>query len=171
MKLVFDIETNGLYDDVSCIHCLAYRELGTNKTFVFNDTGSQQSITTGITHLMEADVLIGHNSIGYDLPVIKKLYPFFDTAGTMIDTLILSRIYHSEILKLDAKRKWPHMPVHCQGRHSLEAWGYRLGEYKGSFAKATDWKEWSQDMEDYMIQDVNVTTKLWSYFVQNYLSS
>ncbi len=43
------------------------------------------------------------------------------------------------------------------GRHSLEAWGYRLGEYKGSFSKTTDWKEWSQEMEDYCIQDVVVT--------------
>ena len=49
--------------------------------------------------------------------------------------------------------------------HSLEAYGYRLGEYKGDFAKTTDWKEWSQEMQDYCVQDVNVTTKLWRHFL------
>jgi hypothetical protein len=171
MKVVFDIETNGLYDDVSCIHCLAYKDLETKEVFIFNDTGSKQSITAGITHLMEADLLIGHNSIGYDLPVIKKLYPFFQTSAQTLDTLILSRIYHADMLKLDGKRNWPQMPAQLYGRHSLESWGYRLGEYKGGFAKNTDWKEWSQDMEDYMVQDVNVTTKLWSYFVKNFLTT
>lgn len=170
MKLVFDIETNGLYDDVSCIHCLAYKDLDTGNVLVFNDSGTTQSITTGITHLMEAELLIGHNSIGYDLPVIKKLYPFFHTSAQSLDTLILSRIYHADMLQLDGKRKWPQMPVQLYGRHSLESWGYRLGEYKGGFAKTTDWKEWSQDMEDYMVQDVNVTTKLWSHFVKHFLT-
>jgi hypothetical protein len=75
------------------------------------------------------------------------------------------------MLKLDGKRNWPQMPAQLYGRHSLESWGYRLGEYKGGFAKNTDWKEWSQDMEDYMVQDVNVTTKLWSYFVKNFLTT
>ena len=44
------------------------------------------------------------------------------------------------------------------GRHSLESYGYRLGEYKGDFGKTSDWKEWSQEMQDYMVQDVVVTT-------------
>ena len=40
----------------------------------------------------------------------------------------------------------------------------RLNEFKGAFGSTTDWKEWSQEMEDYCIQDVNVTTKLWKHF-------
>ena len=171
MKLVFDIETNGLYDDVSCIHCLAFRDLETNETLVFNDTGREPSVITGINYLMEASLLVGHNAIGYDLPVIKKLYPFFETQAQKVDTLVLSRIYHADMLKHDSKSNWPHMPIQLQGRHSLESWGYRLGEYKGGFAKSTDWKEWSQDMEDYMVQDVNVTTKLWDYFLKNFLTT
>ena len=46
---------------------------------------------------------------------------------------------------------------------TLENLGYRLGEYKGSFGKTTDWKEWSQEMQDYCIQDVIVTTNYASF--------
>jgi len=171
MNLIFDLETDGLYNDVTCIHCLAYRDLETGSTFVFNDTGTKESISTGLTHLMEADALVGHNIIGYDIPVIQKLYPFFDCIPDTIDTLVLSRIFHADMLKHDQQAKRSKMPAQLAGRHSLEAWGYRLGEYKGGFAKATDWKEWSQDMEDYMVQDVNVTTKLWGYFTKNFLTT
>ena len=57
------------------------------------------------------------------------------------------------------------MPLQLYGRHSLEAYGYRLGEYKGNFGKLTDWSDWSQDMEDYCKQDVNVTRRLWKHFL------
>ena len=85
--------------------------------------------------------------------------------GIIIDTLILSRLYHPNLLDIDKKHAWKHMPLQLYGRHSLESYGYRLGEYKGSFAHNTDWKNWSQEMEDYCVQDVNVTTKLWNHFL------
>ena len=69
------------------------------------------------------------------------------------------------MMEVDKRHKWKHMPLQLYGRHSLESYGYRLGEYKGSFAKDTDWKEWSQDMQDYCVQDVNVTNKLWKHFI------
>jgi hypothetical protein len=164
MNLVFDIETNGLYDDVTCIHCVGILDLDTKQTLVFNDEGSEQPITKGIQLLEDASSLIGHNIVGYDIPVIKKLYPWFNPKGKVLDTLLLSRLYHANILDIDNRRKWKHMPLQLYGRHSLESYGYRLGEYKGSFGKTADWKMWSQEMQDYMVQDVNVTTKLWKHF-------
>jgi hypothetical protein len=164
MNLVFDIETNGLYDDVTCIHCVGILDLDTKQTFVFNDEGSEQPITKGVQMLEDASSLIGHNIVGYDIPVIKKLYPWFNPKGKVLDTLLLSRLYHANILDIDNRRKWKHMPLQLYGRHSLESYGYRLGEYKGNFGKTTDWKMWSQEMQDYMVQDVNVTTKLWKHF-------
>jgi hypothetical protein len=66
------------------------------------------------------------------LPVIRKLYPWFTSSGsTVLDTLVLSRICHADILKTDQKRKWKGMPPQLYGRHSLESYGYRLGEHKG----------------------------------------
>ena len=164
MNLIFDLETDGLYNDVTQIHCLAIHDLDTDQTFVFNDQGSEQPISRGLQILEDANNIIGHNIIGYDLPVIKKLHPWFEPNGRAIDTLLLSRLLHTDILEVDRKRKWPHMPLQLYGRHSLESYGHRLGEYKGGFGKTTDWKEWSQDMQDYCQQDVQVTNKLWHHF-------
>lgn len=169
MNLVFDIETDGLYDDVTCVHCVCIHDLDTEETYVFNDQGNAEPITRAVTMLEEADHIIGHNSIGYDIPVLKLLYPFFTPGGTVLDTLVLSRCVHPDLLAIDQKRKWRHMPLQLYGRHSLEAYGYRLGEYKGSFGKTADWKQWSPEMQDYMVQDVNVTSKLWRHF-QKYLT-
>jgi hypothetical protein len=72
-------------------------------------------------------------------------------------------------MEVDKRQAWKHMPLQMYGRHSLEAYGYRLGEYKGNFAKTTDWSDWSQEMEDYCEQDVKVTTKLCDHF-QPYLN-
>jgi hypothetical protein len=164
MMLIFDIETDGLYNDVTCVHCVGIYDQETDQTLAYNDQGDQEPITKAIQRLEDADRIIGHNIIGYDLPVIKKLFPWFEPRGEIVDTLLLSRLYHADILRTDQKRKWNQMPLQLWGRHSLEAYGYRLGEYKGCFGKTTDWKEWSQDMQDYMLQDVNVTRKLWKHF-------
>jgi hypothetical protein len=171
MNLVFDIETNGLYDDATLIHCIGIHDLDAKETHVFNDQGNAQPITKGVQLLEDACSIVGHNIIGYDIPVIRKFYPWFTPSGTVMDTLVLSRVYHADILKVDQKRRWNHMPLQLYGRHSLESYGYRLGEYKGSFGKTTDWKEWSEDMQEYMMQDVNVTTKLWNHFRQKFLTS
>ena len=166
--IIFDIETNGLLHDVTTIHCavLQYTEEGT--TVSYNDQGGPP-ITAAVNFLAEADKIVGHNIIGYDIPVIKKLYPFFEPEGEIVDTLLLSRLYHPNMIELDKKHNWNHMPLQLYGRHSLESYGYRLGEYKGSFSKSTDWKEYSQEMEDYCAQDVNVTRKLCNHF-QPYLN-
>jgi hypothetical protein len=112
-----------------------------------------------------ADYIIGHNIVGFDLPLIKSIYAWFNPTGIIIDTLLLSRLYHPNLLDIDKQHAWKHMPLQLYGRHSLESYGYRLGEYKGNFSQSTDWQEWSQEMEDYCVQDVNVTTKLWKHFL------
>lgn len=165
MNLLFDIETDGLYDNVKQIHCVAIKDLDTGESYVFNDQGNQQPIARAITMLEDADHIIGHNIINYDVPVIQKFYAWFEPK-CCVDTLLLSRLYHADILKIDQKREWKHMPLQLYGRHSLESYGYRLGEYKGGFAKQTDWKDWSQDMEDYCVQDLQVTHKLWKHFLK-----
>ena len=163
--LVFDIETNGLLYDVSKIHCISTFDTKEEKTYVYNnqDDGTP-SVSVGISQIMEADTIVGHNIIGYDLAVLRKLSDGFHTDATVIDTLVLSRLYHPNLMEIDKKRQWRHMPLQLYGRHSLEAYGYRLGEYKGDFGKTSDWQEWSQEMQDYMVQDVNVTTKLCEHF-------
>ena len=185
---MFDLETNGLLHDATRIHCLALHWGEDDRTEAFNDEpygdgtydikeeapmAGNYAIHTGLQWLETADVLIGHNIIGFDLPIIRKFYPWFNPSGTIVDTLLLSRLYHPNLLDIDKYRKergyLKHMPLQLYGRHSLEAWGHRLGDYKGNFSKTTDWKEWSQEMQDYCIQDVAVTTKLCNHF-QKYLN-
>jgi len=167
--IIFDLETNGLLNDASHIHCAVLNYLDTNETLSYNDEcpgkGMSSPVVRAVQHLEMADYIIGHNILGFDLPIIKRLYPFFNPTGIVIDTLLLSRLYHPNLLDIDKKNEWKHMPLQLYGRHSLESYGYRLGEYKGNFAKTTDWKIWSQEMEDYCVQDVNVTVKLWKHFL------
>lgn len=165
MTLIFDLEANGLVHDVTRIHCLGIYDTETKQTLVYNDEGNTEPLTRGIQRLEDADVIVGHNIINYDLAVIRKLYPWFQNVGRVLDTLVLSRLYHADILKTDQKRKWSKMPMQLYGRHSLESYGYRLGEYKGEYGKTADWKEWTQEMQDYCLQDVNVTVKLWHHFL------
>ena len=164
VSLIFDLETNGLLHEVSTIHCLAIYDFNTKETISYNDQGNEEPIVRGVQRLADADCIMGHNVIGYDIPVLRKLYPWFISPGIVIDTLLLSRLYHSNMIEVDKKQNWKNMPLKLYGRHSLESYGYRLGEFKGSFGKDTDWKNWSQEMEDYCIQDVHVTTKLWNHF-------
>ena len=173
--ILFDLETNGLLNDATRIHCISFYSKETNTIESFNDEkyadnpkdlpmGGNYSITTALGFIESADYIIGHNIINFDIPVIKKLYHWFNPRGTIIDTLLLSKLYHTDLFNIDKLKNWNHMPLQLYGRHSLEAYGYRLGEYKGEYGKTTDWKEWSQEMEDYCIQDVAITMKLCDHF-------
>ena len=173
--MIFDLEANGLVNDATRIHCVSLYWSDTDISETFNDEkysekakelpmGSNYSITTALTQLEVADVLVGHNIIGYDIPLIKRIYHWFNPRGIIVDTLLLSRLYHPNLFDIDKRHNWKHMPLQLYGRHSLEAYGYRLGEYKGNFGKTSDWKQWSREMEDYCIQDVVVTRKLCDHF-------
>ena len=173
--LIFDIETNGLYNDATQIHCIAFYDSETNEVESYNDEcdwknptgagkGMSSPVVRAIQFIEQAEVIVGHNIINYDIPVIRKIYPFFEPRGIIIDTLLLSRLYHPRLIDIDKDRNWKHMPLQLYGRHSLESYGYRLGEYKGDYSKNTDWKKWSKEMEDYCKQDVVITKKLCDHF-------
>ena len=167
--LVFDLETDGLVKDATKIHCLCIYDTDAEETYTFNDEGNKEPIVRGVQLLDDADCIVGHNIINFDIPILASFYPWFRRDRDCIDTLLLSRLFHPDILKVDQERKWKHMPLKLYGRHSLESYGYRLGEYKGEFGKSTDWQEWSPEMETYCAQDVNVTVKLCDHF-HKYLS-
>ena len=165
MTLVFDLETNGLLNDVTRIHCIAIYDSITDEIETYNDEkNNKYSISEGLNKLLVADTIVGHNIIGFDIPCISKLYNYFTPRSRIVDTLLLSRLYHPNLYDIDFKHEWPFMPLKLYGRHSLESYGYRLGEYKGEFGKTSDWSEWSQEMEDYCAQDVEVTKKLCDHF-------
>ncbi|WP_266156760.1 DNA polymerase [Dyella silvatica] len=119
--------------------------------------------------LMEADAIGGHNIIGFDIPAIQKVYPWFKPKGLIRDTLIMSRLIFTDLVERDFNfaKKTPTFGKNLIGSHALEAWGIRLGEWKGDYAKECKangidpWARWNQEMDDYCLQDVVVTWKLW----------
>ena len=60
-------------------------------------------ITEALHWLTHADVIVGHNIIGYDLPVLRKTYSWFEPCNNVIDTLVLSRLYHPNMMEIDKK--------------------------------------------------------------------
>lgn len=163
--LVWDIESDGLYDQVTKIHCIVIYDLNLKQTFSYGP----DCIGDAIKHLCNADVLIGHNILFYDCPVIQKLTQTNFT-GRIIDTLICTRlIWPKELLyELDTEQ-YTEVPKKLRGSAGLKAWGYRLADNKIEFK---DFSEYSQEMLDYCIQDVAVTTKLFELIQkQNYAES
>jgi DNA polymerase I-like protein with 3'-5' exonuclease and polymerase domains len=90
------------------------------------------------------------------------MFPWFDAKGIeLCDTLILSRQFFPHVLGIDYKIRKKDMPMKLYGRHSLEAWGWRLDYHKGDYKDHADWSVWSQEMQDYCVRDVEVTSLLW----------
>lgn len=170
MALIFDIETDGLMDTVTKIHCLVVKDTQTGDVYKYVD-----DIEEGLKFLMKLnDVVCGHNVIKFDIPVIQKLYPWFKVDQSKVyDTLVVSRLIYSDLRERDgANVEKGLLPSKMWASHSLEAWGYRLGLMKGEYSSwfydqcklrlveykpGDEWKTYCQEMLDYCIQDVEVT--------------
>lgn len=173
MRLIADIETDGLMAEVTQIHCLVLRNIDTGKVHIFNSQSPVMTIEAGLAMASAADLTVWHNGINYDCPVIQKLYPSHHWAEKkVIDTLVYARLVYPDLWDIDTKLyEKGKLPGHLRKRQSLEAWGHRLGEYKGDYQgdpniadekerKKRKWESWNQAMEDYCVQDTEVTLKL-----------
>ena len=90
--LIFDLETDGFLAKCSKVHCLSIYDTEDDTIVTYNDEGDKDPIVRGIKRLLESDCICGHIILGFDIPVIKKLYPFFEEAPYSIDTRLLSRL-------------------------------------------------------------------------------
>ena len=165
--LVFDLESDGLYDNVTVIHCIVIYDIQTKQTHRYGP----DLIVSAIDHLSSGDVLIGQNILFFDIPVLQKLFP--DTAkfrGRIIDTLICTQlIWPKEVLYDLDTEQYPEVPKNLKGRAGLKAWGYRLSNYKIEFK---DFSAYSEEMLLYCEQDVRVTLQLFQFIQkQNYAES
>lgn len=158
-EYVFDIETNGLLESLDTIHCLVIKDINTKQNYSFKPN----QVAEGLELLKEADTLIGHNILKFDIPAIQKIYPEFKTKGNHLDTIVLSRLVWPDIKDLDFKKISldKNFPSKMIGRHSLESWGYRLNYLKGDYGKQNDWSQWSEDMQTYCERDVDLNAKLY----------
>lgn len=180
---IFDIETDGLYDDVTKIHLLVIRDIVTREQRVYRNNESENTIEQGLRFLMECAaagemVVGGHHVIRYDIPVIRKLFPWFSLPEiAVVDTIVLARLIYPDLRKQDAiLLKKGKLPKHLYKKYSLEAWGRRLDNFKGEYEgdptiadekerKARKWERWNPAMEAYCIQDVDTTETLYKFLM------
>lgn len=163
---IFDIETNGLLPEMDRIHCIVMVDVDTAVVTVHrSDKGG---INEALRLLEDADRIIGHNIMDFDIPGIQKIYGAWSPKGQVIDTLVLSRLIWPEIKTQDfANIKAKGFPGFLVGRHGLEAWGHRLGFNKGDYSKEMKaqgldpWAVVNDSMVNYCINDVNLNLRLW----------
>lgn len=179
--LVFDLESDGLLDTISKIHCIHVHDRATGKSYRFNDgwyhdlegrrtkrAPADGSVEDGVRFL-HGRYVCGQNIIRYDVPAIRKLYPWFQPAR-VFDTKVASQVIWTNLFDVDMallrKGKLPEefSKKGLVGRNSLAAWGYRLGNYKGDFDPKDYGHTWAtmpftEEMDDYGAQDVVVTNQ------------
>jgi DNA polymerase I-like protein with 3'-5' exonuclease and polymerase domains len=138
MKIVLDIETNSTHDKIwMCVT----RDIETDEVKVWKAANGLQK------YLEVCDLIIMHNGINFDAPVLRKNWNVTMKLSQVYDTLVASRLLNPSL----------------ENGHSLAAWGERLGYAKGDF---NDWDAGATpEMEQYCIQDTRVTAKLYNHLV------
>ena len=146
-QIVFDIEANGLNPDK--VWCIVAYEREAKEYYVwsgddlhcFKDWIKEQGIKE----------VIGHNIIGYDIPVLERILNVDFSNLQITDTLVMSRLAEPS----------------RQGGHSLENWGQLLNQPKGEHS---DWDNFSQDMVEYCKQDVRVNELVYQRLLRDLAS-
>lgn len=162
--LVFDLETNDLLPKLTTVHSLAIRDYTTGKLVLScaHKRKGHPPIEQGLELLSQAEKVFGHNLIEFDIPAIQKVYPGWETKARVWDTLIMVRTRFAHIKESDfALWRKAKLPPKLIGSHSLEAWGHRLGNYKGAFAGP--WDTWTPEMQSYCEQDTSVPISILHY--------
>jgi DNA polymerase-1 len=137
MKIICDIETERL-DNPQKVWVAVCKEVESGKITVFKPY--LDGFTDLSNLLRSAELVIGHNWIGFDGPVVERLGNIRDLR--VLDTLVVSRLLNYE----------------QPGGHSLENWGDLLRFPKKPFKK---FSEWSEEMEIYCINDVELTFRVY----------
>jgi DNA polymerase I-like protein with 3'-5' exonuclease and polymerase domains len=139
-KVVFDIETTMTADKIWCIICKHE-----NTYYQFTDGKNLNRFEEFAKQTKE---FIGHNIIGFDVPVVKKFLgeDIFKNCK-LTDTLVLSRLLN---------------PI-LDGGHSLKNWGTKLGQNKIEFEQ---FDYLSDDMLKYCRNDVALTEKLYKFLMR-----
>lgn len=145
MSWYFDLEADGLLDQASKVWCGVFKHSESNELKKFRP----HEIPQMLEWLKTDPHLIGHNCIGFDLPLLKKLYGY-EHQGGVTDTLIISRLHKPN------RQSPPHCP-NKKAPHSIEAWGYRVGRPK---PEHEDWSEFSEEMLHRCSEDVEILQRV-----------
>ena len=146
MKITaMDIETDSLA--ATHIWVVVAKDVNTKVVDVFKHLDSDPDEATRFKDYCSGyDKYVFHNGIGFDVPVLNRIIGYTIKPQDVVDTLVVSRM----------------LDYNIQGGHSLDAWGKRLGLYKGNFKDFEGGL--TQEMIDYCVNDVEVTVKLFNKF-------
>jgi DNA polymerase I-like protein with 3'-5' exonuclease and polymerase domains len=137
---MIDIETNLKHDTIWC--CVA-QDVDTKELSTFTEPSPLRKL------LESYDSVAGHNIIGFDAPVLQRVWGIDLSSKMHIDTLLLSRLYNPS----------------RDGGHSLASWGAQFGFAKGDF---TDFDGGlTPQMLEYCQRDVELTTMVFHWLVVN----
>lgn len=143
-RVICDIEANGFLPLVSTIWCVVFKDIDTGEVFQFRPHQMKAMML-----FMETccGVIIGHNFLDYDIPVLKHVLGFeLPDDVFVIDTYILSQI-------LEPDRKKHPKTEGKKGPHSLENFGNIFRRYK---PEHEDWSQFSEDMLHRCTEDVEI---------------
>lgn len=161
--VITDIETNGLLDTTTKFWCGWIYDSYTDKYTGYTDL---KDYWNAIDWYGRHDYnIVFHNGIRFDIPCLKKLMDdgfSFDPRDCVLDTLVLARLIYSNIKDTDVGlMRSGRLPKALYGSHSLKAYGYRMGELKGTYGEHEGaWDKFTHEMYEYNKQDVVVTLKL-----------
>lgn len=147
MKLVFDIEANGLLDTVDKFHCAGAIDINTGKEYWFRPN----ELAKFLVFLSKADTVIAHNAFGYDIPALEKLsdYTWHMPPQKVQCTKVMSQVLNYRRFGFG---------------HSLKLWGEFFGDQKGDYDGG--WEEFNEDMFEYMKQDVRLGARVYKHLMQ-----
>ena len=134
-RILFDAEGDGL--EPTKFHCFSLIDVDTQEVQEYGPENLEDAFSV----LGDAEVLVGHNILGYDLPHTLKLYGVNLYDKHIIDTLVLSRLFN---------------PTR-EGGHSLEAWGWKLDYPK---VEHEDWENYSPEMQHRCTEDTKLNLKV-----------
>lgn len=163
--VITDIETNGLLDTTTKFWCGWVYDSVTEEYKGYTDLDAYWN---AINHFgCNGYNIVFHNGIRFDIPCLKKLAGdrfSFDPRDCVLDTLVLARLIYANIKDTDIGLiKSGRLPKKLYGSHSLKAYGYRMGELKGTYGEQEDaWDKFTPEMYEYNKQDVVVTLKLFN---------
>ena len=153
MKIaVSDIETNTLVGSDKLWLC-GGKDLKTGEVYKFEKCHEDPvAKAAAIEWYKSLDYIVGHNFVQFDGPELNRLLePRLIDPKKIIDTLLVSRMINYDIPT----------PKGAKFPHSLQAWGIRLGVYKGDFH---DFANFSDEMVEYWLGDLDTTEALHDHF-------
>ena len=153
MKIaVSDIETNTLVGSDKLWLC-GGKDLKTGEVYKFEKCHEDPvAKAAAIEWYKSLDYIVGHNFVQFDGPELNRLLePKLINPKKIIDTLLVSRMINYDIP----------VPKGAKFPHSLQAWGIRLGVYKGDFH---DFANFSDEMVEYWLGDLDTTEALHDHF-------